>query len=308
MIYESILDTIGNTPLVKLNKVMEHFHLKANLYAKIEARNPGGSIKDRASYNMIKEYEKKGLINKDTILIEPTSGNTGIGLALVCARLGYKFVVCMPETMSKERRMLIAAYGAKLVLTDGKLGMKGAIAKANELKAEYGNAIIVGQFENINNPLAHYYATAPEIDRDLNGNVDILVAGIGTGGTISGVSKYFKERNSNFKAIGVEPKSSPFLTENKAGAHKIQGIGAGFKPETLNIELVDEILTVSNEDAYNMARLLPTLEGILIGISSGASLASAILVASKKENEGKNIVVIFPDSGERYLSTDLFEV
>lgn len=308
MLYETILATIGNTPLVKLERLMQTYALEANLYAKIEARNPGGSVKDRAAYNMLKDYEKKGLINKDTILIEPTSGNTGIGLALVCARLGYKFVVCMPETMSIERRRLIAAYGAEVVLTEGKLGMKGAIAKANELKAAYGNALIVGQFINEANPLAHYYTTAPELDTDLAGQVDILVAGIGTGGTISGISKYFKAKNQDFKAIGVEPSASPFLTKGEVGPHKIQGIGAGFKPEALQLELVDEVLTISNEKAYELARLLPKLEGILIGISSGAALAGALEVAKQKENKGKNIVVIFPDSGERYLSTDLYEV
>ena len=308
MVYDNILETIGNTPLVKLNRLMEEYKLDCNIYAKIEARNPGGSIKDRAAYNMIKGYLDRGLINKDTVLIEPTSGNTGIGLSMVAARLGFRFIVTMPSSMSIERRMLISAYGAELILTDSKLGMKGAIAKAEELKEEIGNAIVIGQFENDDNPEAHYLATGPEIYNDLNGNVDILVSGIGTGGTISGISKYIKERRPSLKAIGIEPKDSPIITEGKAGAHKIQGIGAGFIPKTLKLDYVDEVMTVSNDEAINMARLMPRLEGILCGISGGAAIAATIKEASKPANKGKSLVVILPDSGERYLSSGLYEV
>ena len=307
MVYDSILSTIGNTPLVKLNKIKEQFDLKANIYVKLESRNPGGSVKDRAAIQMIKSYIEKGIINSDTTIIEPTSGNTGIGLAMVAARLGLNFLVCMPETMSIERRKIIAAYGAKLILTEGKLGMKGAIAKANSLKEEIGNAVVVGQFDNLENPVAHYLTTGPEIYKDLEGKIDMLVAGIGTGGTISGIAKYLKEKDCKATIVGVEPMASAVINGNNAGPHKIQGIGAGFIPKALDLSLVDTTKMVSNEDAYTMARLIPRLEGILIGISSGAALSVAVKEAKLKENEGKNIVVILPDSGERYLSTDLFE-
>lgn len=307
MVYDSVLEMIGNTPIINLKKLKEELNLKANIYAKVEAKNPGGSVKDRAAYQMILDYEKKGIINKNTILIEPTSGNTGIGLALVCAVLGYKFIVCMPDTMSIERRKLIAAYGATIVLTEGKLGMPGAIAKANELKETYGDAIIIGQFENPSNPLVHYLYTAKEIDKELAGKIDLLVAGIGTGGTISGISQYFKEKNTKFKAIGVEPFESPYINKHQAGPHKIQGIGAGFIPENLNLEKVDEVMMIKSDEAIKTARMLPRIEGLLIGISSGAALAAAIKLAQRSENEDKNIVVILPDSAERYLSTDLFK-
>lgn len=307
MVYDSVLEMIGNTPIINLKKLKEELNLKANIYAKVEAKNPGGSVKDRAAYQMILDYEKKGVINKNTILIEPTSGNTGIGLALVCAVLGYKFIVCMPDTMSIERRKLIAAYGATIVLTEGKLGMPGAIAKANELKETYGDAIIIGQFENPSNPLVHYLYTAKEIDKELAGKIDLLVAGIGTGGTISGISQYFKEKNTKFKAIGVEPFESPYINKHQAGPHKIQGIGAGFIPENLNLEKVDEVMMIKSDEAIKTARMLPRIEGLLIGISSGAALAAAIKLAQRSENEDKNIVVILPDSAERYLSTDLFK-
>ena len=308
MIYNNILETIGKTPLVKLERLMEEYKLEANIYAKIEARNPGGSVKDRAAYSMIKGYLSKGLINKDTILIEPTSGNTGIGLAMVAARMGFRFIVTMPSSMSIERRMLIKAYGAELVLTDSKLGMKGAIERANMLKEEYGNALVIGQFVNLDNPKAHYNTTGPEIYDDLNGEVDILIAGIGTGGTISGISEYIKECRESFKAIGVEPTDSAVISGEAPGAHKIQGIGAGFIPTTLNLEYVDEVVKIGNDEAINMARVLPRLEGILCGISSGAAIAAAIKEGSKPSNKGKNIVVILPDSGERYLSSGLYEV
>lgn len=307
MVYDSVLEMIGNTPIINLKKLKEELNLKANIYAKVEAKNPGGSVKDRAAYQMILDYEKKGIINKNTILIEPTSGNTGIGLALVCAVLGYKFIVCMPDTMSIERRKLIAAYGATIVLTEGKLGMPGAIAKANELKETYGDAIIIGQFENPSNPLVHYLYTSKEIDKELAGKIDLLVAGIGTGGTISGISQYFKEKNTKFKAIGVEPFESPYINKHQAGPHKIQGIGAGFIPENLNLEKVDEVMMIKSDEAIKTARMLPRIEGLLIGISSGAALAAAIKLAQRSENEDKNIVVILPDSAERYLSTDLFK-
>lgn len=307
MLYNSILETIGNTPLIKLEKLKDLLNLKANIYAKVESTNPGRSIKDRAALNMILDYEKKGTINKDTILIEPTSGNTGIGLALICSYLGYKLTICMPESMSEERKKLMRAYGANLVLTNKSLGMSGAIKKANEIHSENPNSIIIGQFENPANPEIHYNTTAREIYDDLNGQVDILVAGIGTGGTISGISKYLKEKNSKTKVIGIEPEDSPVITKGYNGSHKIQGIGAGFIPKNLDLSLVDEIKTISTKEAYIHAKMLPHTEGILIGISGGAALCVALEEAKKIENENKNIVVIFPDSGERYLSTDLFE-
>ncbi len=307
MLYESIIDTIGNTPLIKLKKIKEQFDLKANIFVKLESRNPGGSVKDRPALEMIKGYINTGKINSNTTVIEPTSGNTGIGLAMVCARLGLNFIVCMPETMSIERRKLIAAYGARLILTEGKLGMKGAIAKARELEEEIGNAIVVGQFVNLDNPKAHYLTTGPEIYNDLEGKVDILVSGIGTGGTITGISKYLKEKIPSVLAIGVEPLDSAVINGNKPGSHKLQGLGAGFIPEALDLSFVDKVKMVSNEEAYTMARLIPKLEGILVGISSGAALSVAVKEAKKEENKDKNIVVVLPDSGERYLSTDLFE-
>ena len=308
MIYDSIIDLIGNTPLIKLNRLKDEYKLCGNIYVKLESKNPGGSIKDRAAYNMLRGYMARGEIKPTTTLIEPTSGNTGIGLAMVAARLGLKFIVTMPESMSKERRMLISAYGAKLILTPKELGMKGAIEKANELKKELGDAIIIGQFDNLDNPKAHYLTTAKEIARDLDGKIDMIVAGIGTGGTITGISEYFHDNGFNTLIVGVEPALSPVLSGGKAGAHKLQGIGAGFKPKALSLTYVDSIMTCTNEDAYELARLLPRIEGILCGISGGAALSVAIKEALREENKDKNIVVILPDSGERYLSTDLYEV
>ncbi len=303
--YSNITELIGNTPLVKINKLAPE---GSNLYAKVEYFNPAGSIKDRIAFAMIEDAEKKGLIEAGkTTLIEPTSGNTGIGLALVAAVKGYKLILTMPETMSKERRMLLRGYGAKLVLTEGSKGMKGAIEKANELNSQIENSMILQQFKNMANPQMHYNTTANEIWRDMEGNVDIVVAGVGTGGTISGISKKLKELNPNLKAIAVEPESSPVLSKGMAGSHKIQGIGAGFVPDTFNRDVIDEIITVEDDDAINMARFSAFIEGLLIGISSGAALWAAVEVAKRPENFGKNIVVILPDCGERYLSSVLFE-
>ncbi len=298
-IYNNILETIGSTPLVKINKLTG-----GNVFAKLEYFNPAGSIKDRAALNMILGAEKRGLIKKDTEIIEPTSGNTGIGLALVCAVRGYKLTIVMPDSMSVERQKLMKAYGAKLVLTDGKLGMKGAIDKAFELQKENPNSYIPQQFENPDNFLAHYYTTAKEIIKDTQGKVDIFVAGIGTGGTITGIAKKLKEYNSNIKVIGVEPFSSPYLTKKTSGIHKIQGIGAGFCPSILNLTLIDEIITVKDEDAINMTVELAKKEGIFAGISAGANVFAAIEEA--KKDFKKNIVVIIPDTGERYLSSGVF--
>ena len=302
-IYKSISELVGNTPLVQINKSN---NTKANIYAKVEYFNPTGSVKDRIAKSMIEDAEQKGLINKDTLIIEPTSGNTGIGLAAIATSKGYKAVIVMPDTMSVERRNLMKAYGAKVVLSDGTKGMKGAIEKANELKEENPNAFIPGQFNNPSNPLAHYKTTGPEIYNDLEGKVDVLVGGIGTGGTISGAGKYLKEKNPNLKIIGVEPASSPVLTKGRSGPHKIQGIGAGFVPDTLDRSILDEVITVENEDAFAYSRKLSHNEGILVGISSGAAFKAALEIAQRKEYEGKNIVVILPDGGDRYMSTPLF--
>ena len=298
-IYNNILETIGSTPLVKINKLTG-----GNVFAKLEYFNPAGSIKDRAALNMILGAEKRGLIKKDTEIIEPTSGNTGIGLALVCAVRGYKLTIVMPDSMSVERQKLMKAYGAKLVLTDGKLGMKGAIDKAFELQKENPNSYIPQQFENPDNFLAHYYTTAKEIIKDTQGKVDIFVAGIGTGGTITGIAKKLKEYNSNIKVIGIEPFSSPYLTKKTSGIHKIQGIGAGFRPSILDLTLIDEIIAVKDEDAINMTVELAKKEGIFAGISAGANVFAAIEEA--KKDFKKNIVVIIPDTGERYLSSGVF--
>ena len=302
-IYKSISELVGNTPLVQINKSN---NTKANIFAKVEYFNPTGSVKDRIAKSMIEDAEQKGLINKDTLIIEPTSGNTGIGLAAIATSKGYKAVIVMPDTMSVERRNLMKAYGAKVVLSDGTKGMKGAIEKANELKEENPNAFIPGQFNNPSNPLAHYKTTGPEIYNDLEGKVDVLVGGIGTGGTISGTGKYLKEKNPNLKIIGVEPASSPVLTKGQNGPHKIQGIGAGFVPDTLDRSILDEVITVENEDAFAYSRKLSHNEGILVGISSGAAFKAALEIAQRKEYEGKNIVVILPDGGDRYMSTPLF--
>ncbi len=299
--YENILETIGNTPLVRVNKLSQ----SKNLYAKVEYFNPAGSVKDRVALAMIETAEKEGLINNDTVIIEPTSGNTGIGLALTCAIKGYKIILTMPETMSIERRKLLSAYGAELVLTDGAKGMKGAIEKAEELHKEKPNSFIPQQFKNPANPQKHYNTTAREIWADMDGKVDIFVAGVGTGGTVSGVGKYLKEQNPNVQIVAVEPLSSPVLSGGQAGSHKIQGIGAGFVPDTFNRNVVDRIITVSNEDAMETARQSAKKEGMLIGISSGASLFAAVNLAN--ENTDKNVVVLLPDTGERYLSSELFK-
>jgi len=306
MIYNKIIDTIGNTPLVRLSKIEEQFGLKAKLVAKVESFNPAGSVKDRIAKAMVEDAIKKGLINKDTVLVEPTSGNTGIGLSMVAASLGLRIILTMPETMSVERRNLLKAYGAELVLTEGAKGMKGAIAKAEELAKEIPNAFIPSQFTNMANPNMHYLTTGPEIFKDSNGEVDFFVAGVGTGGTISGTGKYLKEKKAGLKVVAVEPETSPVLSKGTPGPHKIQGIGAGFVPDTLDTKIYDEIITISNEEAFEKGRLSAQTEGILIGISSGAALAAAIKLAQRKENEGKMIVVLFPDTGERYLSTAMF--
>ena len=299
--YANLIETIGNTPLVKVNKLSN----SNNLYAKVEFFNPAGSVKDRVALAMIETAEKDGLINKDTTIIEPTSGNTGIGLALISAIKGYKIILTMPETMSLERRKLLSAYGAELVLTDGSKGMKGAIEKAQDLHNEIQNSFIPQQFKNHANPQKHYNTTAQEIWKDTEGKIDIFVAGVGTGGTVSGVGKYLKEQNRNIRIVAVEPESSPVLSKGIAGAHKIQGIGAGFVPDTFNKDVVDDIITVANEDAIETARNSAKQEGMLIGISSGASLFAAIKLAN--ENPDKTVVALLPDTGERYLSSELFE-
>lgn len=301
MYISNILDLIGNTPLLSLEATTG-----LQLYAKAEFLNPGGSIKDRIAFNMLEEAEKSGKLRPGMTIIEPTSGNTGIGLASVAAARGYRIIIVMPETMSLERRQLVKAYGAELVLTEGAKGMKGAIAKAKELAEEIPNSFIPGQFENPANPKIHFETTGPEIFEDTDGKVDIFVAGIGTGGTITGTGEYLKSRNPEVKVVAVEPASSAVLSTGVAGAHKIQGIGAGFVPDTLNTKIYDEIITVANEAAFETGRLIGRKEGILVGISSGAALWAAFEVAKRPENEGKNIVVLFPDTGDRYLSTPLF--
>lgn len=299
--FENIIETIGNTPLVKVNKLSN----SKNLYAKVEFFNPAGSVKDRIALAMIETAEKQGLINKDTTIIEPTSGNTGIGLALISAIKGYKIILTMPETMSLERRKLLAAYGAELILTEGSKGMKGAIEKAQDLHKEIQNSFIPQQFKNPANPEKHYKTTAREIWKDTEGKIDIFVSGVGTGGTISGVGKYLKEQNLNIQVVAVEPESSPVLSKGIAGSHKIQGIGAGFVPDTFDRSVVDKIITVTNEDAIETARKSAKQEGMLIGISSGASLYAAINLAN--ENPEKFVVALLPDTGERYLTSVLFE-
>ena len=305
-IYESIADLIGHTPLLKAKKFAAGENLTATILAKLEYFNPAGSVKDRIAKAILDEAEEKGLINKDTIIVEPTSGNTGIGLASLAASRGYKIILTMPETMSIERRNLLKAYGADLVLTEGALGMKGAIAKAQEIQAENPNSFMPSQFTNPANPAIHYKTTGPEIWDDTDGKVDIFVAGIGTGGTISGVGKFLKEKNPDIKIIAVEPTDSPVLSQGKAGSHKIQGIGPGFVPETLNTEIYDEIITITNDEAFKYGKKFSQIEGVLIGISSGAALAAATKIAQRSENSNKNIVVLLPDTGERYLSTPLF--
>ena len=305
-VYERIIDTIGGTPLVELKNIEKKYNLKAKIVAKVESFNPGGSVKDRIAKAMLEEAEAKGLVNKDTVIIEPTSGNTGIGLCMVGASKGLRVIIAMPETMSIERRNLMKAYGAELVLTEGAKGMKGAIAKAEELAKEIPNAFIPSQFTNMANPNAHYLTTGKEIFEDIEGNVDIFVAGVGTGGTISGVGKYLKEKKPSIKVVAVEPETSPVLSKGTPGPHKIQGIGAGFVPDTLNTSIYDEIITIANEEAFEKGRESARTEGLLVGISSGAALAAAIKLAQREENAGKTIVVLLPDTGERYLSTAMF--
>lgn len=306
-IYKSFLDLVGNTPLLELSNYNKQNNLEATIIAKVELFNPAGSIKDRIAKGIILDAIDKGLINKDTTIIEPTSGNTGIGLAAIGASLGLKVMIIMPDSMSIERRNLIKAYGAELVLTEGSKGMAGAIEKANQIHEADKNTFIAGQFENPVNPETHFKTTGPEIWNDTDGNVDILVAGIGTGGTISGIGKYLKSKNPNIKIIAVEPATSPILSKGYAGPHQIQGIGANFVPKTLNTSIYDEIIDVPNEEAFKYGKELGRTEGILVGISSGAALYAATLVAKREENKGKNIVVIFPDTGDRYLSTPLFQ-
>ncbi len=306
MLYRSVEELIGKTPLVELSKLKSKLGLKANIYAKTELFNLTGSVKDRAAKFMLDAAERDGKLNKDTVIIEPTSGNTGIGLSALAAVRGYRIIIVMPETMSIERRLLMSSYGAELVLTDGSKGMKGAIEKAEELASQYENSFIPGQFDNKANAEAHFATTGPEIYEDLGGNVDMFIAGVGTGGTITGTGKYLKSKKSDVKVIAVEPYDSPVLSEGRAGAHKIQGIGAGFVPSVLDTSVYDEIKTVTTEEAFDAARKLAKSEGILSGISSGGALSAAISYAMKDENEGKNIVVLLPDTGERYLSTPLY--
>lgn len=305
-IYNSAQELIGSTPLVRLDNIKRELNLKADILAKLEFLNPAGSAKDRVALRIIEDAEKSGRINKDSVIIEPTSGNTGIGLAAVCAVRGYRTIIVMPDTMSVERRQLMTAYGAELVLSKGSEGMTGAIREAKRLSEEIPGSFIAGQFVNPSNALAHKETTGPEIWSDTDGKVDFLVAGIGTGGTITGTGEYLKEMNPRVKVIGVEPSDSPFLSRGKAGAHKLQGIGAGFVPEILNTKIYDEIITVTSEDAFSFGRMSALKEGLLVGISSGAALKAAIEIASREENEGKTIVVILPDTGSRYLSTEMF--
>lgn len=305
-IYTSADQLIGRTPLLELTHLEQEYGLKAKVYAKLEYFNPAGSVKDRVAKMMLDDAEKEGKLTKDSVIIEPTSGNTGIGLASVAAARGYRIIIVMPDTMSVERRQLMKAYGAELVLSEGAKGMKGAIAKANELAEEIPNSFIPGQFVNPSNPKAHYETTGPEIWEDTDGKVDYFVAGVGTGGTVTGVGKYLKEKNPAVKVVAVEPATSAVLSTGVAGAHKIQGIGAGFVPEILDTTIYDEIIPVANEDAFALGKKIGTSEGVLVGISSGAAVWAALEVAKRPENEGRNIVVLLPDTGDRYLSTPLF--
>ena len=305
-VYTSIDQLIGNTPLLELSNIEKNLDLKAKVLVKLEYFNPAGSVKDRIAKAMLDDAEAAGKLNKDSVIIEPTSGNTGVGLASVAAARGYRLIITMPETMSVERRLLMKAYGAELVLTDGAKGMKGAIAKAEELTAEIPNSFIAGQFTNPANPQAHIKTTGPEIWNDTEGKVDVFVAGVGTGGTVTGVGIYLKSQNPDVKVVAVEPASSPVLSKGTAGAHKIQGIGAGFVPDTLDMSVYDEVIAVENDDAFETGRLVGHSEGVLVGISSGAAVWAAIELAKRPENEGKTIVALLADTGERYLSTPLF--
>lgn len=306
-IKKSIIELVGNTPIVELSHIEEQENLPAKILAKLEFFNPAGSVKDRVAKAIIEDAEKTGRLKKDSVIIEPTSGNTGIGISSVATAKGYRAIIVMPETMSNERKLLIKAYGAELVLTEGSKGMKGATDKAEELAKEIPNSIIAGQFTNPVNPKMHYETTGPEIWKDTEGKVDIFVAGVGTGGTLSGVGKYLKEQNPDIKVVAVEPEASPLLSKGQAGPHKIQGIGANFVPDTLDREIYDEIITVPNDEAILTARNAAKQEGFLIGISAGAALWAGKVLANRPENKGKNIVVVFPDGGERYLSTNLYE-
>lgn len=305
-IYTSAADLVGKTPLVEFKNIEKELGLKAKILAKLEYFNPAGSVKDRIAKAMIEDAEKTGKLKAGSVIIEPTSGNTGIGLASIAAAKGYRIIIVMPETMSVERRQIMKAYGAELVLTEGALGMKGAIAKADELAKEIPNSFIPGQFINPANPKAHFDTTGPEIYEDTDGKVDIFVAGVGTGGTVTGVGKYLKSKNPKIKVVAVEPATSAVLSTGVAGSHKIQGIGAGFVPAVLDTKVYDEIIPVSNEDAFKFGKLVGIKEGVLVGISSGAALSAAITLAKREENAGKNIVVLLPDTGDRYLSTPLF--
>ena len=305
-VYKSADAIIGKTPLLELCNIEKDCALNATLLAKLEFLNPAGSVKDRVAKEMLDDAERQGKLNKDSVIIEPTSGNTGIGLCMVAAARGYKVIIVMPDSMSQERRKLVTAYGGELVLTDGKKGMTGAIEKANELNARIPNSFIAGQFENPANPKAHFHTTGPEIFNDTDGNVDIFIAGVGTGGTVTGVGEYLKSKKPEVKIVAVEPLCSAVLSGGEKGPHKLQGIGAGFVPEVLNTQIYDEILPVSDNDALNAARLIAKREGVLAGISSGAALHAAIVLAQREENRGKTIVVLLPDTGTRYLSTELF--
>ena len=307
MLYTSIEQTIGGTPLVRLTKIEKELGLKAKLYAKLECFNPTSSVKDRIALSMIEEAEEKGVLKPGSVIIEPTSGNTGIGLSSIATAKGYRIIIVMPETMSVERRKIMKAYGAELVLTEGAKGMKGAIEKADEVAKETPNSVILGQFVNPANPKAHFEHTGPEIYKDLDGKVDVFVAGVGTGGTITGVGRFLRSKNAKTRIVAVEPKTSPVLSEGHAGPHKIQGIGAGFVPDTLDRGVLDSVTPVADDDAFETSRLIGKKEGILVGISSGASLWAAIQEAKRPENEGANIVALLADTGERYLSTALFQ-